>query len=267
MASTVQPRSTIQSVERAAAILGLLAGPQRRLGVAELARELALPKGTIHGILRTLQLHGFVEQDPDSNKYRLGCALVPMGVGYLAANRLRAAALDPTHALAVRTGESVRVAILRRRHALIIHHLTRAGDARRTLETGRPVPLHATALGKALLTHQPSLPAELTVSPLVEFTPATVTDPARLRRQIATASRRGWASEQGEFSVGAAGIAAPVAGRHGSDVAAIGLDGPLERLSHAGAPRTDLVDALLAAARATAQALAAASRSPPKMRR
>ncbi len=53
----------IQSIERAAAILRLLSGRTRRLGVAELAGELGLPKGTVHGILRTLQHVGFVEQD------------------------------------------------------------------------------------------------------------------------------------------------------------------------------------------------------------
>jgi DNA-binding IclR family transcriptional regulator len=46
----------IQSIERAAAVLRLLASGARQMGVAELARALALPKGTVHGILRTLQV-------------------------------------------------------------------------------------------------------------------------------------------------------------------------------------------------------------------
>ena len=48
----------IQSIERAAAILRLLSGRTRRLGVVDLAGELELPKGTVHGLLRTLQSGG-----------------------------------------------------------------------------------------------------------------------------------------------------------------------------------------------------------------
>jgi DNA-binding IclR family transcriptional regulator len=78
----------IQSIERAAAILRLLSGRSRRLGVAELAGELELPKGTVHGILRTLQFVGYVEQDRESGKYQLGPALLHMGSSYLDGNEL-----------------------------------------------------------------------------------------------------------------------------------------------------------------------------------
>ncbi|HKG09012.1 MAG TPA: IclR family transcriptional regulator, partial [Gaiellaceae bacterium] len=79
----------IQSIERAAAILRLLSGRNRRLGVGQLAGELGLPKGTVHGILRTLTLVGFVEQDEETGKYQLGAALLHMGSSYLDGNELR----------------------------------------------------------------------------------------------------------------------------------------------------------------------------------
>jgi DNA-binding IclR family transcriptional regulator len=82
------PRN-IQSIERAAAILRLLSGRTRRLGVVDLAGELGLPKGTVHGLLRTLQHVGFVEQDEETGKYQLGAALLHMGSSYLDGNELR----------------------------------------------------------------------------------------------------------------------------------------------------------------------------------
>ena len=97
----------IQSIERAAAILRLLSGRSRRLGVAELAGELRLPKGTVYGILRTLQAVGFVEQDRESGKYQLGPALLHMGSSYLDGNELRTRALNWADGLATRSGESV----------------------------------------------------------------------------------------------------------------------------------------------------------------
>jgi DNA-binding IclR family transcriptional regulator len=82
------PRN-IQSIERAAAILRLLSGRTRRLGVVDIAGELGLPKGTVHGLLRTLHHVGFVEQDADSGKYQLGAALLHMGTSYLDGNERR----------------------------------------------------------------------------------------------------------------------------------------------------------------------------------
>ncbi len=57
---------SIQSIERSAAILRLLARGSGRLGVGEIAHSLGLARGTAHGILRTLQRVGFVEQDAAS---------------------------------------------------------------------------------------------------------------------------------------------------------------------------------------------------------
>ena len=69
----------VQSIERAAAILRLLARGSGRLGVGEIATSLGLAKGTTHGILRTLQGVGFVEQDKASGKYQLGATLLHLG--------------------------------------------------------------------------------------------------------------------------------------------------------------------------------------------
>ena len=55
-------------------------GAQPRLGVVEIAGELGLPKGTVHGLLRTLQQVGFVEQDADSGKYQLGAGAAAHGL-------------------------------------------------------------------------------------------------------------------------------------------------------------------------------------------
>ena len=71
MTNAVADVKSIQSIERAAAILRLLSGRSRRLGVVEIAGELDLAKATAHGILRTLTHVGFVEQDPESGKYQL----------------------------------------------------------------------------------------------------------------------------------------------------------------------------------------------------
>ena len=99
----------VQSIERAAAILRLLARGSGRLGVGEIATSLGLAKGTTHGILRTLQRVGFVEQDQSSGKYQLGATLLHLGTSYLDVNELRSRAINWADALASRSGEAVRI--------------------------------------------------------------------------------------------------------------------------------------------------------------
>ena len=247
----------IQSIERAAAILRLLSGRSRRLGVAELAGELGLPKGTVYGILRTLQAVGFVEQDRESGKYQLGPALLHMGSSYLDGNELRTRALNWADGLASRSGESVRIGTLHENQVLIVHHVFRPDDTRQALEVGSLMPAHATALGKALLANHAYIAAELADRPLASFTPATVTDVYRFRQELEEISKRGWASDVGELFLGLASIAAPIEDRRRVTVGAMGIAGPIERLCDNRRPRTEFVDYVMDAARAVSRELGA----------
>src|SRR3954467_3382416 len=174
----------IQSIERAAAILRLLSGRSRRLGVVELAGQLGLPKATVHGILRTLKDVGFVEQDPESGKYQLGAALLHMGSSYLDGNELRTRALNWSDALAARSTESVRIGTLHESQVLIVHHVFRPDDSMQALDVGPLLPSHATALGKALLAHHRYIATDLSRNDLQTFTGSTITDVYRLRREL-----------------------------------------------------------------------------------
>jgi DNA-binding IclR family transcriptional regulator len=247
----------IQSIERAAAILRLLSGRSRRLGVAELAGELSLPKGTVHGILRTLQYVGFVEQDSDSGKYQLGAALLHMGSSYLDGNELRTRALNWADALATQSGESVRIGTLHENQVLIVHHVFRPDDSRQALEVGSLIPAYATALGKALLSRYRYLAAEIIGNHLPSFTPATVTDVYQLRRELDEISERGWAGEVGELYPETASIAAPIEDRRRVTVGAMGISGPIDRLCQDGRPRAELVGFVTTGARAVSRELGA----------
>jgi DNA-binding IclR family transcriptional regulator len=248
----------IQSIERAAAILRLLSGRSRRLGVAELAGELELPKGTVHGILRTLHYVGYVEQDSESGKYQLGPALLHMGSSYLDGNELRTRALNWADALATQSGESVRIGTLHDNQVLIVHHVFRPDDSRQALEVGALMPAHATALGKALLARHPYVASELAGhSRLVSYTTETLTDVYRFRQELEEVSKRGWASEVGELFQGSASIAAPIEDRRRMTAGAIGISGSIERVCDDRRARPELVDHVRQAARAISRELGA----------
>jgi DNA-binding IclR family transcriptional regulator len=221
-----------------------------------MAGQLGLPKGTVHGILRTLQSVGFVEQDHDSGKYQLGAALLHIGSSYLDANELRTRALNWADSLATQSSESVRIGTLHDRQVLIVHHVFRPDDSRQALDVGSLVPLHATALGKALLAHHRYLLVDLE-NRLASFTPSTITDKDELERELDEVQDRGWAGERGELYPGVAAIAAPIEDRRGLIAGAISLSGPVDRLCEDSLPRSDLVGYVMEAARTVSRELGA----------
>jgi DNA-binding IclR family transcriptional regulator len=249
----------VQSIERAAAILRLLARGSGRLGVGEIASSLELAKGTAHGILRTLQRVGFVEQDRATGKYQLGAALLHLGTSYLDVNELRSRAINWADALAARSGEAVRIGAPLEGEVLVVHHVFRPDDTLQTLDVGALLPLHATALGKVLLAYDVELAAELQRRELTVFTRRTIVAPKVLARALGEVRDRGWAAEAEESVPGQASIAAPIRGYGGLVVGAIGVSGAVERISDGtGAPSPVLVGYVRDAARAVSRDLGAA---------
>jgi len=247
----------IQSIERAAAILRLLSGRTRRLGVVDISGELGLSKGTVHGLLRTLQHVGFVEQDPETGKYQLGAALLHMGSSYLDGNELRTRALNWSDSLAARTQEAVRIGTLHEGQVLIVHHVFRPDNSLQTLDVGSLLPAHATALGKILLAHHPYVATEVAKNGLPAFTDATISDPDRLERELHRTRKRGWAADIGELSPSQVSLAAPIMDRSGLTVGAMGIFGPPERMLTARQPRGELLVYVREAARAVSRELGA----------
>lgn len=245
----------IQSIERAAAVLRLLARAPGPLAVGEIAATLDLAKPTAHGIVRTLVGVGFVAQDAVSGRYLLGPALGELGTDRLDVNELRARAIHRADALAARSGESVRIAVARDSAVTVIHHVFRPDNSVQALALGEVLPAHATALGKVLLAYDSATGA----GPLSALTRRTITDRGELDRAIAEVRRTGWAGEIDESRPGESGIAAPIRTRGGLVVAAIGISGPTERLCDS---RLQLRPATIAQVRAAAQAIHRDLREP-----
>jgi DNA-binding IclR family transcriptional regulator len=249
-------RPTIQSVDRAALILKALASGPRRLGVSELADRLGLPRPTVHGLLQTLQGHGFVEQDRDSDKYQLGAGLLHLGNSYLDLNELRGRSIVHAERLAARTGAAVRVGVLHGRFVIVVHHVFRPDATFSVLEVGAQLPVHASALGKAVLAWAP----EEVVDDLLAEAPPRLTRrtlaPAALRRELAAVRERGVARERDEAVLGESSLAAPIFDHAGQAVGAIGVVGDTEALLPRGPARVVLA-AVGEAARAISRELGA----------
>ncbi|GAA3053396.1 IclR family transcriptional regulator [Streptomyces roseofulvus] len=247
----------IQSLERAAAMLRLLAGGERRLGLSDIASSLGLAKGTAHGILRTLQAEGFVEQDGPSGRYQLGAELLRLGNSYLDVHELRARALVWTDDLARSSGESVHLGVLHQSGVLIVHHVFRPDDSRQVLEVGAMQPLHSTALGKVLSAYDPVAHSQAVEVAREPFTPRTVTELADFESLLDMTRARGWAADVEETWEGVASVAAPIHDRRRMPVGAVAVTGAVERVCPAGELRPELVAAVRDCARAVSRDLGA----------
>ncbi len=248
---------SIQSVERAAAILRLLGGGERRMGLTDIASTLGLAKATAHGILRTLQAEGFVEQEPSTGRYQLGAELLRLGSTYLDIHELRARALVWTDDLARAGGESVYLGVPHQGGVLVVHHVFRPDDSRQAVEVGSVHPLHSSALGKALAAFDPVVRGQVLTGGRQRFTARTVTGRRDVEQVLDLVRERGWATDLEESWEGLGSVAAPVFDRRCVAVGAVGVTGSVERIREGGqdAVRPALVAAVRECARAVTRDL------------
>ena len=249
-------RGTIQSVDRAARILRALASGPRRLGVSELADRLDITRPTVHGLLQTLQLHGFVEQDRESEKYQLGPGLLHLGNSYLDLNELRGRSIVHAERLAERSSASVRVGVMHGPTVIVVHHVFRPDASFQVLEVGAELPVHASSLGKAILAYAPREHVnDLVAEGLPKLTGRTLAAKA-LRTELKDVRESGIARERDEAVLGESSLAGTIFDRTGAAVGAIGVVGETEAIMPRG-PSKGLRAAVAEAARGISRELGA----------
>ena len=229
--TTVRPTRarTIQSVDRAAALLKAIADSNRPPTVVELAAACGLNRSTAWRLLATLDAHGLIERDPVSQRYSLGYAFLRIAAG---------AELDPLvrrarpvlEQLARETGEATNLAVAKRFSLVYVDQV----DPPQIMAPnwfGRPVPLHATSTGKAYLAFL-TREEQKTVLPasLERYTSTTITSRRRLEEELDQVRRDGWAVCVGELEESLFGASAPVLSEQGRPVAIVSVWGTEHRL-------------------------------------
>ena len=222
---------SVRSIDRTIEILETIAG--REVSLAELARQTNMSPSTVHRLIATLMRHEYVIQDDDTGRYLLGYKLVELAEGVRRRGAyLEAVARDVIAKLSQRLGESVNLAALD--HGLPVY-LAQA-DADRTMRmvtrVGHAVPLHSTAVGKAILAHLPPDRVEqfLGREPYPAETPSTITTADRLEQELRQVRSRGFAVEREEHEAGLVSVAAPVFSIGGGIVGAINASAPAGRV-------------------------------------
>lgn len=223
--------STNQSVERALAVLKAFASDGGPLRASDISKACDLGPSTTSRLLATLAEAAFIERD-DAGTYRLGPVPITLAGAALNQSELCRQARPIAYEVSCETGLGVNLAELRDSQVFYLLHFDGRLAPRSYTLIGRHNPLHATGLGKCLVSDlQASDLAQLLEGSLQPYTPYTITDLAAFGEELARVRLRGFATEKEELAFGRGCVAAPIRGRNGSVVAAISISGPLSVIS------------------------------------
>ena len=235
-ASPPQPaasaRGGIAVVDKAMAMVNLVAGATHPMTFTDLVRRSGLPKATLHRILATLLAQGLLRIEPRDRTYRLGLRILELAHRVWAEFDLRVAAEDELARLAEATGETVRLGVLDGAEVIVVSRDAPGEVGELASGVGERLPFHATALGKSIACclEPPRQQRLLESSSLFASTPATLTTVAALRTDLNLARARGYAIEDGEHAADTRGVAVAVLDHAGRPLGAIDLTGPASRL-------------------------------------
>jgi DNA-binding IclR family transcriptional regulator len=204
-----RPQVPAGTIDRALAVLDVLADRGEPMGITEIATRIGLPKSVVHYHLSALVRNRYVATH--DRRYGLGYAAVRLGRNGYAHADLRARANPFMTSLREATGETVTLSALVGRERIYADQLVSSHEIKMAVELGRPYPLHAGASGKAILAFlSKQTQADLLAAPLARLTARTVTDRAALESELAAIRKTGTAASRSERQHGAASVAAPI---------------------------------------------------------
>lgn len=228
--STNRKSAPVQSVDRAVSVMEFLSR-QGLSGLTEIANELQIHKSTVYRLLATLEYRGIVEQDPDTEKYRLGFGLAALAGSVTADLDIVRHSRGICQSLSDETQETVTLEVLEGTEVVIIHQSISSSSVLGADWSGSHTPLHCTASGKVLMAHMPDRRVnQILRKPLQSKTEHTIVEPDKLRQQFEEILASGYAYTIEELEIGLNAVGAPIYSSGGNVVGALSLSGPAFRL-------------------------------------
>ena len=249
-----RPSGFIQSVDRAISILETFTQEHPESGVSDIARSLHLNKSTAFGLLSTLERRGYVEQNPDNGRYRLGLKAIELGMAKLGGFPLTKVANPILHDLVERLGETAHLAIYDKGEVVYVDKVEADNALQISSFIGKRNPSYCTGVGKCLLAFQSQDEIDRVIrAGMPPRTPKTLVDPDFFKQELARIRRNNRGRDEEEFVMGLVCSASPIRDGRGQVCAAISVSAPTIRASSETMSRID--DMVSAAARRISEAL------------
>ncbi|MGF1628612.1 MAG: HTH-type transcriptional regulator BhcR [Kiloniellaceae bacterium] len=237
-ASKGAPRRTaaqggqVQSLDRALSILERLADADG-MTLTDLAQSVGLAPSTTHRLLTTLQQRRFADFDKEYGVWVIGVGAFNVGNAFLRNRRIITLGRPVMRRLMEDVGETVNLAVEDKDELVYVTQFESHAPMRAFFRPGRRAPMHASAIGKAMLAERDdaTLTDYLHKKGMPRFTEKTIVDPGGLRRELAQVRERGWAVDDEEHTVGMRCVAATIHNEHGDVIAGVSLSGPSVRVT------------------------------------
>lgn len=222
----------IQAIDRAIMILKCFSEKTPELKLSEIVEELDLNKSTVHGIISTLKYHGLIEQDEETQKYRLGVYL--MELGDLVSKTIDVVNIARPYIvnLCNQVEETVHLGSLDKLEVIYIDKVESTQSMRIFTARGARNPGYCTGIGKAMLAYANNeILDALKQSELIGYTPNTITDKQKLIDEFENIRKLGYAIDNEEKNIGLTCVAAPIFNYSGEAKYGISISGPTARMT------------------------------------
>jgi len=225
----------VRAVLRAMDLLDCFTPAEPEFSLAQLAERARLCSSTTYRLLQTLESRGYIEQVPQTGRYRLGLACLRLGEIAIVQLDLRERLRPFLFELRNRFRETVHLAILDSHRMEVIYVDKLDGllpIGMMSSRIGARAPAHCTGVGKALLAYED--PAEVVAHyhehPPTAFTPRTLTDLDRLMQHLADVRSQGFATDDVEHELDVKCVAVPVRNHTGAVACSASISGPEARM-------------------------------------
>ncbi|MBD1380468.1 IclR family transcriptional regulator [Metabacillus arenae] len=229
----MERENMVKSVSRALDIITLVSTKKGGLGVTEIAGQIDINKSSVYRILSTLVQYGYVEQDKETGRYKLGYKFLEVSSKLLESIDLRAEARPYLQELENITNEVIHMVVYDQGEVVYIEKLEGNETLRMHSKVGKRAPMHCTSVGKAILAHLPSA----VVLDILErkgmpmHTDKTITSKEEFMQELNQVKQKGYALDLEENEYGITCIAVPVFDHLGKVISAVSISGPTIRMT------------------------------------
>ncbi|GAK05537.1 transcriptional regulator, IclR family [Geomicrobium sp. JCM 19037] len=225
---------TLSSVRNALRIMHCFSMDEPELKLTDISKRLNLGKSTVSRMMATLQQEGFIEKNPDNQRFRLGLSILSLASVCTSTYDIHQEAGPVLHELTERTQETSHLAILDQHEVIYLQKVESKHQVRAFTHIGKRNPAYCTSSGKILLAyhdHEERLLQAVEGDGFVAHTKNTITTVDELRDELRDVRAKGYAISLEELSEGVATIAAPIRDYTGKVIASVNLIGPVQRVN------------------------------------
>lgn len=223
----------VQSVSRALDIIQCFSGNTVELGISEISDRMQLNKSTIYGLVNTLTVKGYLEQNSQTKKYRLGIKLFEFGVLVQKRMDLRNEASPFCQKLQEKYADTVHLATHYKGEVVYIDKIAAPNSMISYSQVGKRAPMYCTGVGKAILAYvgKEYLDQFILKETFDAMTEKTITTSEKLLKELEHIKDKGYAIDNEEIEIGLRCVAAPIFNYKGYPIAAISVSAPYKKMT------------------------------------